>query len=203
LNAVDNIKQKTILTVVFGLSEDRLVVQRRGISLGQFLAEITGLGLAVYYIFSVFICEWFSNLAVKVHVIVNGFKFSNRTYDYYTGQLIPNRINLDDHKELTVSWCNILCCCRGGVRSRIDGAYDRYSKLMDVPEFIRQMKYLKVAMKGLLSVEQHNFCNRYATNAMVDDAEDSEDQGDGNGPKLLRKKKEKKDVTMAPFIESE
>lgn len=70
-----------------------------------------------------------------------------------------------------------------------------------MPEFIRQIKYLKVAMKGLLSVEQHNFCKRYAMNAMVDDAEDSEDQGDG--PKLLKKKNEKKDVTLVPFIESE
>ena len=33
------------------------------------------------------------------------------------------------------------------------------------------MKYLKVAMRGLLSQDQHNFCNRYAMNALVDDAD--------------------------------
>ena len=77
-----------------------------------------------------------------------------------------------------MSWPSILCC-RGGLRTRIDGAYDRYRKMLDLPKFMREMKYLKVAMKGLLSVEQHNFCNRYANNAMVDDADDSEDLVNG------------------------
>ena len=52
------------------------------------MAEITDLGLAVYLIFSVLICNWFSELALKVYVVVKGLKFSNIKYDPYTGQLI-------------------------------------------------------------------------------------------------------------------
>ena len=47
--------------------------------------------------------------------------------------------------------------------------------MLDLPKFMREMKYLKVAMRGLLSQDKHNFCNRYAMNALVDDADDSED----------------------------
>ena len=65
--------------------------------------------------------------------------------------------------------------------------------MVDLPKFLREMKYLKVAMRGLLSAEQHNFCNRYANNAMGDDAEESDDFVDTDkkkGVKLLNKKKE-------------
>lgn len=115
---------------------------------------------------------------MKVHVIVKGFKFSNRTYDPYTGQLIPNRID-DEANVVHVSWANILCC-KGAVNARIDGAYSRYRKMLDLPKFMKEMKYLKVAMRGLLSADQHNFCNKYANNAFVDDAEDSEDLVDAS-----------------------
>ena len=49
--------------------------------------------------------------------------------------------------------------------------------MLDLPKFMREMKYLKVAMRGLLSQDQHNFCNRYAMNALVDDADDSDWSG--------------------------
>ena len=77
--------------------------------------------------------------------------------------------------------------------------------MLDLPKFMREMKYLKVAMRGLLSADQHNFCNRYANNALVDDADDSEDLVDGGnrGIKLLNKKKEVKETTFVPFIASE
>ena len=67
------------------------------------------------------------------------------------------------------------------------------------------MKYLKVAMRGLLSAEQHNFCNRYANNAMGDDADESDDLIDGGnkGVKLLNKKKEKEESRYATFIATE
>jgi hypothetical protein len=73
------------LTVNFGLSQDKILIERRAVTLGMFLAEITGLGLAVYFIFSIVLCKWFASVAMKAHTIVNGFKFANKFFDPYTG----------------------------------------------------------------------------------------------------------------------
>jgi hypothetical protein len=78
--------------------------------------------------------------------------------------------------------------------------------MVDLPKFLREMKYLKVAMRGLLSAEQHNFCSRHANNAMGDDADEGDDLVDTNkkkGANLLNKKKEEDKSKYATFIVTE